>query len=222
VNAALKNCSSQIRCNIEFSFRFSQNLLTAITSVSFLSLRVVTHNGSNECSGEVGWVVKVSVTNLARQWPRVSVSLRAAHVLLVFCSLPAFLLAQTPSSDSPIPILSGSAGYFNFVAAGQISLTPKSILFCSFLWGIVGSRSPGQSLTERSIRHGHGGTISYALWHLQRALVSHLDPQLAAGSFDLATLGRIERRRDASWWTSGECPGELELCGLRFRNKHGA
>jgi hypothetical protein len=122
VNVSLKNCSSQIRCNIEFSFRFSQNLLTAITSVSFLSLRVVTHNGSNECSGEVGWVVKVSVTNLARQWPRVSVSLRAAHVLLVFCSLPAFLLAQTPSSDSPIPILSGSARYFNFVAAGQNQL----------------------------------------------------------------------------------------------------
>lgn len=28
--------------------------LTAITSVTFLDLRVITHNDSNECSGEVG------------------------------------------------------------------------------------------------------------------------------------------------------------------------
>ena len=39
---------------------------------------------------------------------------------LCFLSLmPGYAAAQSSDSDKPVPILSGSAGYFNFVTAGQ-------------------------------------------------------------------------------------------------------
>src|SRR5580704_4903112 len=100
-------------------------------------------------AGKWEWAVKVSVTNLAGQWTRISASLRAAHGLLLFCLLPAFLLAQTSSSDSPIPILSGSAGYFNFVTAGQNQLNAQVNPVLLLALGIIGSWNPEQSLRER-------------------------------------------------------------------------
>ena len=61
------------------------------------------------------------VKTLARQRLRISAQRRAACALLVLF-FPALLRAQTSSSDTPVPILSGSAGYFTFVTAGQTQL----------------------------------------------------------------------------------------------------
>jgi hypothetical protein len=115
-------------------------------------------------AGKWEWAVKASVTNLACQWTRISASLRAAHGLLLFCLLPAFLLAQTSSSDSPIPILSGSAGYFNFVTAGQNQLNaqvnPVLLLPLGDRW-LVESRAEFEGAFQRPPDGGpYGGPVN--------------------------------------------------------------
>ena len=174
----------------------------AITSVTFLGLPVVTHNDSNECSGEVGWVVKVSVTNLARQWWRISASLRAAHVLLVFCSLPTFLLAQTSSSDSPIPILSGSAGYFNFVTAGQnqfdAQINPVLLLPLGDRW-LVESRAEFEGAFQRLPDGGpYGGPVSKNLDYAQVDYIANPYLTVTVGRF-LTPFGIFNERLYPIW-----------------------
>jgi hypothetical protein len=138
-------------------------------------------------AGKWEWAVKVSVTNLACQWTRISASLRAAHGLLLFCLLPAFLLAQTSSWDSPIPILSGSAGYFNFVTAGQNQLNaqvnPVLLLPLGDRW-LVESRAEFEGAFQRPPDGGpYGGPVSK---NLDYAQVDYI-----ANSYLTVTLGRF-------------------------------
>jgi hypothetical protein len=165
-------------------------------------LRVVTHNSSNECSGEVGWVVKLSVTNLARQWSQISASLRAAHVLFVFCLLPAFLWAQTSSSDTPIPILSGSAGYFNFVTAGQNQLdaqiNPVLLLPLGNHW-LVESRAEFEGAFQRPPDGGpYGGPVSKNLDYAQVDYIANSYLTVTVGRF-LTPFGIFNERLYPIW-----------------------
>jgi hypothetical protein len=59
----------------------------------------------------------------SRRWQR-HVLLHRPGLLLflcvaILCCLPSPAAAQSPDAEKPVPILSGSAGYFNFVTAGQ-------------------------------------------------------------------------------------------------------
>jgi hypothetical protein len=183
------------------SARDHQALPPAITSVIFLGLRVVTHNGSNECSGEVGWVVKVSV-NLARRWLRIFASLRAAHVLLLFCLPPAFLLAQRSSSDTPIPVLSGSAGYFNFVTAGQnqfdAQINPVLLLPLGDRW-LVESRAEFEGAFQRPPDGGpYGGPVSKNLDYAQVDYIANPYLSITVGRF-LTPFGIFNERLYPIW-----------------------
>jgi len=146
--------------------------------------------------------VKVSVTNLARQWSRISVSLRAAHVLLVFCSLPAFLSAQTSSSDTPIPVLSGSAGYFNFVTAGQNQLNaqinPVLLLPLGDRW-LVESRAEFQGAFQRPPDGGpYGGPVSKNLDYAQVDYIANPYLTVTVGRF-LTPFGIFNERLYPIW-----------------------
>jgi hypothetical protein len=150
----------------------------------------------------VGWVVKLSVTMLARQWSRISASLRVAHVSLVCCLLPAFLVAQTSSSDSPIPVLSGSAGYFSFVTAGQSQLNaqinPVLLLPLGDRW-LVESRAEFQGAFQRPPDGGpYGGSVSKNLDYAQVDYIANPYLTVTVGRF-LTPFGIFNERLYPIW-----------------------
>ena len=128
------------------------------------------HNQATS-SGEVGWVVKVAVENPARQRMRNCVPPMAAYVLLVVFSIPALVRAQTSPSDRSIPILSGSAGYFTFVTAGQTELdaqvNPVLLVPLGDRW-LVESRAEFEGAFQRPPDGGpYGGPVSKNLDYAQ-------------------------------------------------------
>ncbi|MGD0761536.1 MAG: hypothetical protein ABR921_21775, partial [Candidatus Sulfotelmatobacter sp.] len=151
---------------------------------------------------------------------RLRTAVVAVIAALCFQSLtPCHAAAQTSDSEKPVPILSGSAGYFNFVTAGQnqidAQINPVLLLPLGDRW-LVEGRMECEGAFQRPDGGGpYGGQVSknldyleadyianphltvtlgrfHALRHLQRAAVSHLDPQPAAGSPDFAAVRRIE------------------------------
>ena len=134
----------------------------------------------------MGWVVKSLLRNLACRRRRTPVSSHAC-VLLISLLLPAVLHAQTSSSDRPVPILSGSAGYFNFVTAGQnqidAQINPVLLLPLGDQW-LVESRAEFEGAFQRPPGGGpYGGGVSKNLDYVQ---VDYI-----ANSFLTVTLGRF-------------------------------
>jgi hypothetical protein len=115
--------------------------------------------------------VKASVKDPAHQRRRISVSPWSACVLLSLFLLPPLLRAQTSSSDTPVPILSGSAGYFTFVSAGQTELNaqinPVLLLPLGDHW-LVESRAEFEGAFQRPPGGGpYGGPVSKNLDYAQ-------------------------------------------------------
>jgi hypothetical protein len=107
--------------------------------------------------------------------------------LLIAILLPAVLWAQTSSSDSPVPILSGSAGYFNFVTAGQnqidAQINPVLLLPLGDQW-LVESRAEFEGAFQRPPGGGsYGGGVSK---NLDYAQVDYI-----ANPYLTVTLGRF-------------------------------
>jgi hypothetical protein len=106
-----------------------------------------------------------------KQWMhRRTLSLLGFACLLVsFWTIPN-LLAQT-DSDRPVPILTGGAGYFTFVTAGQTQLdtqvNPVLLLPLGDRW-LVESRAEFEGAFERPPGGGpYGGLVSKNLDYLQ-------------------------------------------------------
>ena len=113
--------------------------------------------------------MKTSVKNLARQQRRISVWPHCIFLSLFFIS--ALLRAQTSSSDKPVPILTGSAGYFTFVTAGQTQLNaqinPVLLLPLGDHW-LVESRAEFEGEFQRPPDGGaYGGPVSKNLDYAQ-------------------------------------------------------
>jgi hypothetical protein len=131
--------------------------------------------------------VKSSVKSPAHRWRRISVSTRAACVLLNLFLIAARLCAQTAYSDRPVPILTGSVGYFTFVTAGHTELdtqvNPVLLLPLGDRW-LMESRAEFEGAFQRPPGGGpFGGPVSKNLDYAQLDYIA--DPYLTV------TLGRF-------------------------------
>jgi hypothetical protein len=146
--------------------------------------------------------VKSSAINLAHQWTRISVSPRAVRVFLVLCLIPALGHAQTSSPDRPVPILTGSAGYFTFVTAGQTQLNaqinPVLLLPLGDRW-LVESRAEFQGVFQRPPGGGpFGGPVSKNLDYLQVDYIASPYLTVTLGRF-LTPFGIFNERLYPIW-----------------------
>ena len=142
------------------------------------------------------------VRNLARQWRRTSASPWPACVLLVISLAPAVLRAQAPSSDRPVPILSGSAGYFNFVTAGQnqidAQINPVLLLPLGDQW-LVESRAEFEGAFQRPLDGGsYGGGVSKNLDYAQADYIANPYLTVTLGRF-LTPFGIFNERLYPIW-----------------------
>jgi hypothetical protein len=145
--------------------------------------------------------VRVSAKNPA-QWTRASVWFRAARVLLLLCLIPAFTRAQTSSSNSPVPILTGTAGYFTFVTAGQnqlnVQVNPVLLLPLGDHW-LVESRAEFQGAFQRSPGGGpYGGPVGKNLDYAQIDYIANPCLTVTVGRF-LTPFGIFNERLYPIW-----------------------
>ena len=146
--------------------------------------------------------MRSSVINLAHQWTRISVSPRAACALFIVCLIPALLHAQTSPSDRPVPILTGTAGYFTFVTAGQTQLNaqvnPVLLLPLGDRW-LVESRAEFQGAFQRPPDGGpFGGPVSKNLDYAQVDYIANPYLTVTLGRF-LTPFGIFNERLYPIW-----------------------
>jgi hypothetical protein len=149
----------------------------------------------------VGWVVKSSVKSPAQRWVWVSVSPQGASLFLILCLVPAFLRAQS-SSDKPVPILTGSAGYFTFVTAGQTQLNaqinPVLLVPLGDHW-LLESRAEFQGAFQRPPGGGpFGGPVSKNLDYAQLDYIANPYLTVTLGRF-LTPFGIFNERLYPIW-----------------------
>ena len=140
--------------------------------------------------------------NLARQSTRNSVTSWPACVLLIASLLPAVSRAQTPSSDSPVPILSGSVGYFNFITAGQNQIdgqiNPVLLLPLGDQW-LVESRAEFEGAFQRPPGGGpYGGGVGKNLDYAQVDYIANPYLTVTLGRF-LTPFGIFNERLYPIW-----------------------
>ena len=146
--------------------------------------------------------MKHFVKSLVHHRMRISVSPWTACALLIVCVIPALLAAQTPGSDSPVPILSGSAGYFTFVTAGQTQLNaqinPVLLVPLGDRW-LVESRAEFQGAFQRPPGGGSfGGPVSKNLDYLQVDYIVNPYLTVIVGRF-LTPFGIFNERLYPIW-----------------------
>jgi len=131
--------------------------------------------------------VKSCAKNPARHWVRDSVLPRAVCLLLILSFSAAFLRAQTSSSDKPVPILTGSVGYFTFVTGGQTELdtqvNPVLLLPLGDRW-LVESRAEFEGAFQRPPGGGpFGGPVSKNLDYAQVDYIANPYLTVTVGRF---------------------------------------
>ena len=146
--------------------------------------------------------MKSSVKSPARRSMRESASPWAACSVLILCLLPAFLSAQTSSSDKPVPILTGSAGYFTFVTAGQTQLNaqinPVLLVPLGDRW-LVESRAEFEGAFQRPPGGGpFGGPVSKNLDYAQLDYIANPYLTITLGRF-LTPFGIFNERLYPIW-----------------------
>ncbi len=118
---------------------------------------------------------------------RNSVLPQATCLLLLLLFIPAFLRAQTSSSDKPVPILSGSVGYFTFVTGGQTELdtqvNPVLLIPLGDHW-LVESRAEFEGVFQRPPGGGpFGGPVSKNLDYAQLDYIANPYLTVTVGRF---------------------------------------
>jgi hypothetical protein len=122
--------------------------------------------------------------------------------LLILCLIPALLRAQTSPPDRAVPILSGSAGYFTFVTAGQTELNaqvnPVLLLPLGDHW-LVESRAEFQGAFQRPPGGGpFGGPVSKNLDYAQVDYIANPFLTVTIGRF-LTPFGIFNERLYPIW-----------------------
>jgi hypothetical protein len=127
---------------------------------------------------------------------------RHAFALLLTSFISTSLFAQTPATESPVPILSGSVGYFNFVTAGQnqinAQINPVLLLPLGDRW-LVEGRAEFQGAFQRPPDGGpYGGVVSKNLDYLQLDYIANPYLTVTVGRF-LTPFGIFNERLYPIW-----------------------
>ena len=131
----------------------------------------------------------------------VSGPLRSSCFLLLVALISVPLLAQTPS-ERPVPILTGTAGYFNFVTAGQNQLdaqiNPVLLVPLGDRW-LVESRAEFEGAFQRPDGGGpYGGGVSKNLDYAQVDYIANPYVTVTVGRF-LTPFGIFNERLYPIW-----------------------
>jgi hypothetical protein len=134
------------------------------------------------------------------RWRR-SVLPRVGLWLLV-CFMPPLAAAQSVDEAKPVPILSGSAGYFNFVTAGQnqvdAQINPVLLVPLGDRW-LVESRAEFEGAFQRPDGGGaYGGGVSKNLDYLQADYIANPYLTVTLGRF-LTPFGIFNERLYPIW-----------------------
>jgi hypothetical protein len=126
---------------------------------------------------------------------------RALLFLFFICLVP-HSRAQTPDSERPVPILTGSAGYFNFVTAGQnqfdAQINPVLLLPLGDRW-LVESRAEFEGAFQRPSDGGpYGGGVSKKLDYAQVDYIANPYLTVTMGRF-LTPFGIFNERLYPIW-----------------------
>jgi hypothetical protein len=127
----------------------------------------------------------------------------AVIAALCFLSLmPGYAAAQSFDSDKPVPILSGSAGYFNFVTAGQnqidAQINPVLLLPLGDRW-LVEGRMEFEGAFQRPPGGGsYGGEVSKNLDYLEADYIANPHVTVTLGRF-LTPFGIFNERLYPIW-----------------------
>jgi hypothetical protein len=144
--------------------------------------------------------------NIARSGRRQKTVLRieASFLLLLFCLLffGALAAAQSPNVEKPIPILTGTAGTFSFVTAGQNELNaqvnPVLLLPLGEKW-LVESRAEFEGAFQRPPGGGpYGGPVSKNLDYAQVDYIANPNQTVTMGRF-LTPFGIFNERLYPIW-----------------------
>ena len=128
--------------------------------------------------------------------------LNGVLVLLLLCFTPSLASAQSPETEKPVPILSGTAGTFSFVTAGQQQLdaqiNPVLLLPLGDRW-LVESRAEIQGAFQRSPGGGpYGGPVDKNLDYLEADYIANPHVTVTMGRF-LTPFGIFNERLYPIW-----------------------
>jgi hypothetical protein len=146
----------------------------------------------------VRWLRK----NAGYRRARVSVLRGNRFAFLLACLIPATLLAQSSESEKPVPVLTGSVGYFNFVTAGQneidAQIDPVLLLPLGDRW-LVESRAEFEGAFQRPPGGGpYSGVVSKNLDYLQVDYIANPHLTVTVGRF-LTPFGIFNERLYPEW-----------------------
>lgn len=122
--------------------------------------------------------------------------------LLLLCSMAALAAAQSADTEKPVPILSGSAGYFNFVTAGQNQIdeqiNPVLLMPLGDRW-LVEARMECEGAFQRPPGGGpYGGAVSKNLDYAQVDFIANPYLTVTLGRF-LTPFGIFNERLYPIW-----------------------
>lgn len=143
------------------------------------------------------------LTGRAAVWRGLSTVLLGVVVLSLLAAFaPTLATAQTEAVEKPVPILSGSAGYFNFVTAGQnlidTQFNPVLLLPLGERW-LVESRGAFEGQFQRPPGGGpYGGPVNKTLDYLQADFIANPYVTITAGRF-LTPFGIFNERLYPIW-----------------------
>lgn len=165
--------------------------------------RDLTPLGRPEDNGDTDAGVVVSYLFLAPVSLRGhSACARFAVLALLLLAMPALLHAQTIDSERPVPILTGSAGYFTNVNGGENELVPQInpvvLVPLGDRW-LVESRAEFKGEFERPEEGGpYGGKVEKELDYLQVDYIANPYVTVTAGRF-LTPFGIFNERLYPIW-----------------------
>jgi hypothetical protein len=137
-----------------------------------------------------------------RRWPRSVLPGGIALFLFLLCFAAGPAAAQSPEVEKPVPILTGTAGYFNFVTAGQNQIdeqiNPVLLVPLGDRW-LVEARMECEGAFQRPPGGGpYGGQVSKNLDYAQADYIANPYLTVTLGRF-LTPFGIFNERLYPIW-----------------------